>query len=308
MTVLHQCLNDYLSVRRALGFQLTRPAHQLTDFIRFLECAGATTITTQLALAWAMQTRAGTNCRADRLSAVRGFACYMQAIEPSTEIPPRDLLPRGNTRATPHIYNDVEVSALIAATQTLQSAAARCLLSTLIGLLSATGMRPGEALGLDREDIDWERGILTVRKGKFGKSREVPLHPTTMSALERYGRSRDELVPHSKGLSFFVSRAGNRPNHHAVDRTFRELVRRAGLPHVPSRSCPRLQDFRHTFTVRTVLDWYRDGLDVAVRLPLLSTYLGHANPISTYWYLSATPELLALAAERLQRRHAGGPS
>lgn len=308
MTVLRQSLRDYLSVRRSVGFQLKRRAHQLADFVTFLERADATTITIQLALAWAIQTEGSMNCRADRLSAVRGFARYLQAIEPRTEVPPSDLLPRGQTRAIPYIYSDAEVFALLEATQTLQSVTARWMQATLIGLLAATGMRLGEAIGLDREDIDWKHEILTVRNGKFGKSREVALHPTVVSALERYSRVRDELIPYASGPSFFVSRVGTRPNSNAVDRTFRQLARRAGLLHVPSQSQPRLQDFRHTFAVRTLLDWYRAGLDVSARLPHLSTYLGHVSPASTYWYLSATPELLALAAQRIERDHVGGRS
>lgn len=308
MTLLRECVTDYLSVRRALGFQLTEASHLLTDFVGFLERAGATTLTTQLAVTWATQTEAGMNRRSARLSIVRGFARYLQAIEPSTEIPPANLLPRGSRRAIPYIYTEAEVSALLAATQTLGSPAARWLLATLIGLLSATGMRLGEAVGLDRDDLDWAHGILTVRKGKFGKSREVPLHETTMRALGRYGRWRDQWAPHPKGPSFFVSQRGTRPNRSAIDDTFRELARRAGLPDVPGRSRPRLHDFRHSFAVHTLLEWYRDGLDVAAQLPLLSTYLGHVNPSHTYWYLSATPDLLALAAERLEHGHAGGHS
>jgi integrase len=242
------------------------------------------------------------NWRAARLDVVRGFARYVQAVDPFTEVPPARLLPRCNARAAPHIYSAAEVSALIAATGRMRLRIGRCTYATLIGLLAVTGMRAGEAINLDRDDIDWEHGFLTVRTTKFGKSREVALHPTSVAALAAYSRRRDELIPHPKSPSFFISRDGTRLLHTDVNRTFRHLVRDAGLKGLSYRSRPRLHDFRHSFAVATLLDWYRDGLDVAARLPLLSTYLGHVDPISTYWYLSATPELLALAAERLPDR------
>ena len=244
MIVLYQCLADYLSVRRALGFQLQRRAHQLADFIGFMEREGTTTVTTRLALAWATETTGSMNCRADRLGAVRAFARYLQAIDPSTEVPPARVLPRTNSRAKPYIYNDAEISALMAAAQTLRSPLLRATYATLIGLLAVTGMRPGEALGLDRDDVDWEHGVLTVRRAKFGKSREVAVRPSTLAALEMYSRSRDELVGHQNDHSFFLSIAGTKLNHHDVNRTFRRLEDYAGLDR-PQQGCPRLQDFRH---------------------------------------------------------------
>lgn len=306
MSVLGQCLEDYLSVRRALGFKLECESRLLTAFIGFMEHEGATTITAQRAVAWATQTKASVNWRARRLDAVRGFARYLQAIDPSTEVPPAGQLPRCNSRAVPYIYNDTEVSGLMAAAQTLRPRIGRCTYATLIGLLAVTGMRPGEAIRLDRGDVDWEHAVLPVRNTKFGKSREVALHATTIAALLAYSRRRDELIPRPSSPSFFISQAGTRLLRHVIDHTYRYLVRCADLQRVSPRSRPRLHDFRHTFAVRTVLDWYRDGGDVASRLPLLSTYLGHVNPSSTYWYLSATPELLALASDRLQRFLGGG--
>lgn len=308
MSILRQCLDDYLSVRRSVGFKLVREAYLLANFIRFLEREGAATVTTQFAIAWATQTKESINWRADRLDAVCGFARYLQAIDPSTEVPPPGLLPRCNRRALPYIYDDTEVSALMAAAQTLRPRIGRCTYATLIGLLAVTGMRAGEAIRLDREDVDCEHAVLIVRSTKFGKSREVALHATTVAALVAYGRRRDELIPRPSNPSFFVSQAGTRLLHTDVNRTYRYLVRAAGLQRVLPRCRPHLHDFRHTFAVRTVLDWYRDGGDVAARLPLLSTYLGHVDPISTYWYLSATPELLALASQRLQRGLEGGHS
>ncbi len=300
MSLLRQGLEDYLSVRRSLGFKLERASRLLPDFIAFMEREGATTITTVLALAWATNTMESVNWRAVRLDIVRGFARYLQAVDPKTEVPPAGLLPRRNDRAMPYIYTDAEIAALMAAAQTLRPHIRPATYATLIGLLAVTGMRVGEAIHLDREDVDPEHGVLVVWSTKFGKSREVALHPSTVAALETYSLRRDEFIPHPISPSFFVSRAGTRLIRNNVEFTYSYLIRQAGIQRASRRCRPRLHDFRHTFAVRTVLDWYREGADVAARLPLLSTYLGHVDPISTYWYLSATPELLALASERLQ--------
>jgi integrase/recombinase XerD len=305
MSALRQCLEDYLAARRALGFRLQRQECLLRSFVGFLESEGATTVTTELAVAWATDTKDSVNSRADRLGTTRPFARYLQAIDPKTEIPSNALLPRISHRVTPHIYTDAEVAALLKATRTLHTRITRATYATLIGLLFVTGMRPGEAIGLDRADVDWDHALLTVRDGKFGKFREVALHTTTIAALASYSRQRDALIPHPKSPSFFVSQTGTRLIPTAVDRTYRNLLRVTALDGTSPRR-PRLHDFRHTFAVRTVLDWYRAGLDVGPRLPLLSTYLGHVDPSSTYWYLSATPELLSLAAQRLQGALEGG--
>jgi integrase/recombinase XerD len=172
---------------------------------------------------------------------------------------------------------------------------------TLIGLLASSGMRVGEAISLDRADIDFDDGVITVVAGKFGRWREVPLHPDTTAALDRYARRRDVLCPAPKTASFFVSSAGTRLIPACVRRTFGDLVRAAGLRPRSARCRPRIHDFRHRFAVSTLLEWYRAGVDVQARLPLLSAYLGHVDPTSTYWYLEATPELLALAAARQER-------
>ena len=299
MSILRQALEDYLSVRHALGFKLEKASQLLPNFISFMEREGATTVTTELALAWATDTKESVNWRAARLNIVRGFARYLQAIDPNTEVPPTDLLPHRNDRAVPYIYTEAEITALMAATQTLRLCLQRATYATLIGLLAVTGMRVGEAIRLDRDDVDLEHRVLIVRDTKFGKSREIAVHPSTVAALEAYSRYRNELIQNPSSPSFFVSRAGARLIHHVVEHTYRFLVRQAGLHHPSPGRRPRLHDFRHTFAVRTVLDWYRDGVDVAAHFPLLSTYLGHVNPLSTYWYFSATPELLALASKRL---------
>ncbi len=302
MSTLQQAIADYLAVRRALGFKLRRPELLLTDFARFMDRAGVDTITTALALAWATNVSGGANWKADRLGVVRGLASYLKAFDQDTEIPPADLLPREGRRATPFIYSEADIVSLMGAANHLHSRIRQRTYATLIGLLAATGMRVGEAIRLDRRDIDWSDGTLTIRKTKFDKSRLLVLHPTTIAALRAYDHLRDRLVPHQTDPSFFVSQTGTRLLYCNVQWTFGRLVQQANIAPRSARCRPRLHDLRHTFAVRTVLGWYRDGLDAATRLPLLSTYLGHTNPRDTYWYLSATPELLGVAAERLARQ------
>jgi len=240
-----------------------------------------------------------------RLSVVRRFATYLHAMDPSIEIPPSDLLPWSRCRATPYVYSDEEIAALIAATESLRTPHRVATYQTLIGLLSVAGMRVGEAIGLNRSDFDASNGLITIRKGKFGKSHELPLHVSARDVLRNYLRRNDR--PHSSGNTpaLFVSTAGTRLLYCNVQWTFGQLVRRVGL-RPRSASCrPRLHDIRHSFAVRTVLDGYREDGDTEARLALLSTYLGHVDPGKTYWYLSATPELLQLAGRRLERSLGG---
>jgi integrase/recombinase XerD len=301
MSRLHEALADYLSVRRAMGYKLERAGKLLAQFVGYLDDAGVETVTVEHALAWSMlPAESNINWWAHRLSVVRGFATYLSTIDPATEVPPTDLLPWRHRRATPYLYSDDEVAALLAATEMLQGALRTATYHTLLGLLTVTGIRIGEAIRLDRADLDVRAGLLVVRSTKFGKDRQVPLHPTTMQALTGYLSYRDQLLPHPDTAAVFISTAGTRLRYCNVNWTFLKLVDRAGL--VPrSGSCrPRIHDFRHSFAVNTVLDGYRSGADVQARLPLLSTYLGHVHPANTYWYLSAAPELLALAGRRLE--------
>jgi integrase len=308
MSPLRQALVDYLMVRRALGYKLDRAGKLLIQFVAYLEGIGAETVTTERALAWAVLPASGkVSWWAHRLSVARGFAGYLHALNPASEVPPTDLLPNRPCRATPYLYSENDIAALLVAAGSLRSPLRVATHETLIGLLAVTGLRVGEAIRLDRSDLDFDHGGLTVRASKFGKSREVPLHPTTLDALHRYLCHRDRLHPHPATPAVFISTAGTRLLYCNVNWTFLKLVRRAGLK-VRSPSCrPRLHDLRHTFAIRTLLDYYGDGGDVQARLPLLSTYLGHVDPAATYWYLSAAPELLGLAARRLER-HFGGRS
>lgn len=300
MTDLRQALHDYLAIRRALGFKLQRVGQMLPGFVTYMEQAGAATITTELALAWAKQPAGGAAWWRIRLRAVRGFARHVQNADPCTEVPPGDLLPAPPTRATPYLYSESDVGRLMTAARALASPLRAVTYETLVGLLATTGMRMGEAIRLDRADLDWDNGVLTVRSSKFGKSREVPLHPSTLGALRAYQLRCDQLCPRPKAPSFFISTTGTRLDQPTVGATFVMLARQAGLRPRSLRCRPRPHDLRHSFAVRTLLNWYRAGDNVESKLPLLSTYLGHVSPASTYWYLTAAPELLALASKRLE--------
>jgi integrase len=299
---LRELLAGYLALRRALGYRMTRPEKLLNQFLDHLDSRGETVITVAAALDWARLPAAGTsNWWAYRLSAVRGFATYLHALDPAHEVPAPDLLPQRPLRASPYLYSDAEITALMAAASTLPTPLRRATFTTLIGLLAVTGMRVGEAIALDRGDVDLAAGRLTVRFGKFGKTRELVLHPSTVDALRRYQRLRDRLAPRTGTPALFVSLAGTRLRYCNVHHAFHRLVRVAGLT-PRSVSCrPRIHDLRHSFAVRAMLDAYAAGEDGQVRLTLLSTWLGHVHPASTYWYLSASPELMPIAGQRLEQ-------
>jgi integrase/recombinase XerD len=268
-----------------------------------MDAAGASTITIELALRWATTpTGVGHAYLAQRMRAVRGFARYLHGIDPATEIPPLELLPARRHRPTPHIYSEAEIAALMTAAWTLRPALLAATMETLIGLLACTGLRVGEAFALDRADIDTDNPLLQIRDSKFGKSREVLIHNSTLAALDAYLERRDQLRPGGDRVCVFVSSWGARLNHNATQRAFDQIRRAAGVTGSSPGRWPRAHDLRHTFAVNTLLGWYRNGDDVAAKLPLLSTYLGHVDPAATYWYLSAAPELLSLATHRLEHR------
>lgn len=311
MTELRKALEEYLAVRRALGFKLIDAGYLLPDFLSFLGRQGASHITTELALRWARQP---VNVQpahwGARLGIVRGFARYHAATDPLTEIPPQGLLPDRYKRKPPYIYSDSEIVRLIKVAKRLPSAAGLrpWTYSTLLGLLAVTGMRISEPIALDREDVDLTRGVLTVRQTKFGKSRLVPIHPSTQRVLRSYSRRRDLIHAQRKTPSFFLSDRGTRLTHWNVRWTFVRLSHQIGLRGPSDRFGPRLHDLRHRFAVQTLLGWYRAGAHVERHLPELATYLGHGHVTDTYWYLSAVPELLRLAAMRLEPTQGGLPS
>jgi integrase/recombinase XerD len=301
MSALREHLADYLALRRSLGYKLARVGQMLPGFVSYLEAAGAATVTTGHALAWATAPGgADPTWWRKRLAAVRGFARYLAPLVPGTEVPPRGLLPGPlSRRAVPYLYSGAEITALMTAAADIRPPLRAATYQTLIGLLAITGIRAGEAIGLDRGDLDAGQGLLTIRDGKFGKSRQIPLHTSVLQALAGYAQLRDRRIPRPASPALFISLAGKRLIYNNVHFTFHQLTQAAGL-HPRSAACrPRIHDLRHTFAVTTLTRWYADGGDVAARLPLLSAWLGHADPAGTYWYLTGTPELLALAAARL---------
>jgi integrase len=301
MTALRDALADYLALRRSMGFKLQRAEKLLCQFIEHCDTLGAEVVTADLALKWAaLPERASRSWVSHRLCVVRGFSRHLALIDERTQVVPTSLVPHRPTRATPFLYTEDQVKGLMAAASTLRSPIRQATLETIVALLWVTGMRIGEALSLDDGDVDLAHGVLTVRGAKFNKSRELAVHDTTVAALRDYAKRRAQLCPDATTSAFFVSAAGTRVLYCNFHAGFQELVRRAGIEARSSSCRPRPHDLRHSFAVRTLIGWYRDGLDVEARLPKLSTYLGHVHPANTYWYLSGTPELLGLAAERLE--------
>jgi integrase/recombinase XerD len=306
MSPLRQALADYLSIRRALGYKLERAEKLLNQYLDHLDRLEEERVTIANVFGWATLPAASSgHWWAFRMSVVRGFAAYLHALDPAHEVPPADMLPNRVHRALPYLYTPEAIVALMAAAGSLRFPLRQATYRTLVGLLSVTGMRVGEAIRLDRSDVELGHGVLTVRQTKFGKTRELPLDASTVNALRAYLRQRDRLCPAPVSDALLISPAGTRLLYTNVCATFLKLVERAGLPRLTTGRRPRLHDLRHSFAVRTLLDWYRAGVEVEPRLPLLSTYLGHVHPKDTYWYLQAAPELLQIAAERLQRSRGG---
>ncbi|GAA1624510.1 tyrosine-type recombinase/integrase [Nonomuraea maheshkhaliensis] len=306
---LPQALKEYLAMRRALGYKLQRPGQLLAQFVAYLAEHDTDVITIDHALAWAtLPATASPRWWALRLSAVRSFAAYLHVLNPAHQVVPPGLLGPAKSRATPYLYTDAEIDSLMEAAARLPSPLNAATYRTLLGLLTVTGLRIGEAIALDVADLDAEHDVLTIRNTKFGKDRLVPLHASTTGALRAYLDQSRRLCPGAPAGPLLISTRGTRLRHVTVSATFGRLVKGAGLS-ARSASCrPRIHDLRHSFAVRTLLEWYRHGADVPALLPRLSTYLGHIDPGSTYWYLSAAPELLALAGQRLEAHLQKGSS
>ena len=305
MNTLREAVEDYVAMRRALGFKLREAGKGLVDFAGFLQKEHASYITVPLALKWAQQTSSTRPAEwARRLNFIRGFARYRRATDPRTEILPWGLLPFRPERARPHLYTDDEVRRLLKAALRLspEDALRRWTYHVLLGLLAVSGMRSSEALHLRLGDVDLQNAVLTVRGTKFGQSRLVPLHPSTNKQLTRYRSRRDRYLLDSDASDyFFVSKRGNRLDGAEVRRTFYALSRKIGLRGPSDSQGPRIHDFRHRFAIQTLVNWYRSGEDVERRISVLSTYLGHVHLADTYWYLTGCPELMGLAVKRLER-------
>lgn len=320
MKTLRQSAADYLALRRSLGFKLHRAETRLRQFLSFMKERKSTRITTTLALEFATaDQQLSPKTMASRLSTVRGFARYRIEDDTATETPPIGLLPARARPARPYLYSEQEILRLLEAAKDYPSwnrfpgpwyrryRSRAC--SCIFGLLAVTGMRIGEVLALKDEDIDWEEGVLTIRKAKFGKSRLVPLHASTLAALADYVRHRDAFFSRQRSgvplRAFFVTTCGTRFAVTDIDRAFLDLSRQIGLRAPEANHGPRLHDFRHRFAVETLLRWYRRGEKVERLLPVLSTWLGHTHVSGTYWYLSCAPELMSAAGERLEARWKG---
>ncbi len=310
MNTLREALQEYLELRRSLGFKMRDAGLLLPRFVSFIEQRQAAHITTRLALEWAQNPSVQPAEWARRLCFVRGFARHRSATDNRTEIPPAGLLPYHSTRAKPYFYSEKEVRQLLDAALELPQAWPSTPLRPwvfycLIGLLSVTGLRISEALNLELGDLNLDDAVLTIRGAKLGRWRLVPIHASTRDVLVYYLNRREAFFDHPISSYVFVTRCGNRLDMGHVHRTFYALSRRTGLRAEGASKGPRLHDFRHRFAVQTLTRWYQLGENAWRLLPLLSAYLGHVYVAGTYWYLSDQPELMAEAMDRLERRWGG---
>jgi integrase/recombinase XerD len=308
MKSLAQAVADYLALRRSLGFKLREYGDCLHEFVSFLEKNGSSHMTNKLAVEYATQRQDEKPVSwSRRLGIIRGFARYRFGADPKTEIPPIGLLRFRSRRARPYVYSQAEIRSLLQAAlkiespHKLQPHTYHC----LFGLLAVSGLRLGEAINLQPQDVDWSDGVLTIRGAKFGKTRLVPLHRSTLSVLRDYAGLRDKIFAGRVLPTFLVTSHGTKLEKTNLSRIFRELSRQIGIRKPGVRNGPRLHDFRHRFAIETLLHWYRSGDDVNRRMPVLSTYLGHANVSGTYWYLGSTPELITAASKLIETRWKG---
>lgn len=291
-TLLHERAEEYLRLRRALGFRLRHEGYFLPQFAGYLEQHGAATVTAEHAIAWA-QLPQGVHpvTWTHRLSAVRGFATWLRTVDPATEIPPKGVFPGQGKRPAPFIFTSQDLAAVIAGCAVLRPAMRAAACTALFGLIAVTGIRIGEALAIPAGGIDLDAGLLPVMPAKSRCQRILPLHPTTVAALTDYDAVRARAFPGA--ATFFVSEKGTPLSRQLALTSFRKACAAAGIP-----ARPRIHDARHSFAVNTLLEWYRSGEDVAAQMPALSGYLGHTTPEGTFWYISAVPELMQLAAAR----------
>jgi len=293
---LPRAIEFYLQQRRLLGFPLKEDGQMLRQLVSYAsERAHRGPLTNQLALAWAQApAQANRLWWARRLDAARRFATFWRAFDPRTEVPPRGVLGPSYRRRAVHLYTTKEVAALMQAARDLGGVRGLSFQS-LIGLLACTGLRIGEALRLHEQDIDWTGALLTVRHSKLGRSRCLPLQVSTLNALNSYRQKRRKHLRPTDPTPLFVGQNGRAISYVQAAYTFRSLRERLGWDQLP---VPRLHDLRHTFAVGCLMDWYRQGGEVGQKVLGLATYLGHSSIQGTYWYLSAVPELLALAHSR----------
>lgn len=301
MSALARHVEDYLRLRRALGFKLEREGQLLGQLVAYLQTAGVATLTSELAVAWAREPDGvQPNHWAKRLGVARRFALYVQTMDPATEVPPPGVFPARRYRPTPYLWSHSDICGLLDGARALRSPLRAATHEAFFGLLAASGMRVGEVVALQRDDLDLDVGVITVHEAKFDRSRLVPLHPTTAEALRRYAAERDRLCPRPRSGAFFLSSTGTAVDRSGVGKTFRKITVEIGVRTATVH--PRIHDLRHSFAVHTLIEWQRSNVDIDEHISTLSTYLGHVSPAGTYWYLSASPELMELAAERLHAR------
>ncbi len=305
MTTLREQVTDYLATRRVMGFKVEGLRKLLLNFVAFCEKRHVDHVRIDLAVEWAttpIKIPVTDALIARRLDAVRVFARHQHALDPDTQIPPEGIGQRRYQPKEPNVFTEEQVMALVAAADSLSPRFTAVTWRTLLGLLATTGMRPGEACRLSVGDVDLANGVLQILDTKFGKSRLVFLHPTTATMLDDYLKIRADRVGTTARScpNLFVNSRREPLRPARLSGTFHQIVATASITTRPGHRPPRLHDLRHTFTVATILGWYRDGHDVQARLPLLSTWLGHVDPASTYWYLHAVPELMAHAAHLLE--------
>lgn len=305
MSRLRQELDRYLTIRRSLGYDLGTAARILHRFIAFAESQGIDRVSTDLFLRW-QETfgQAGRQTWAARFGIVRRFAQWLHGLDPVHEVPPRGLLPHQLRRPRPYIYSDAEIASIVATAAELPSVYGLrgMTYATLFGLIATTELRISEALGLDVSDVDLAVGVLTIRRGKLGKARLVPVDGSVVERLQAYANARDRLLAFTP-QPFFVNDQGTRITDCIARYSFSLVCQRIGLRSSQRYGRhgrgPRIHDLRHTFAARTMIGWYRGGQDPAREMIKLTTYLGHTNPENTYWYIEAVPELLELAAQRV---------
>jgi integrase/recombinase XerD len=305
MNKLKKILADYIALRRSLGFEMTKHDIALREFLKFFMAQKAQYLTIKLALQWARKPQ-DTNPAwwTDRLSMLRGFAGYWKTIDPRTEVPPVHLLLPWYKRPMPHIYTEEQIDQILKATQRL-SPPHNFIYWTLFGLLTATGIRIGEALALNNEDVDLKQGLITIREAKCHKSRILPVDCTTKHVLQRYTQQRNRWFQAPKASSFFVAMDGRRPSHYCAWRRFGRIIAQLRIESPSTKCAPRLHDLRHTFAVRSLISFYQSGQNIDRKIHALSIYLGHKGIACTYWYLTAVPELMSMALAKLEEKIGG---
>ena len=304
---------DYLTLRHDLGYHSPGQDRYLRGFAGWLDRAGHQgPIPLTVSLEWAAATVSADPCNPGRrLTTVRGFLRHLAAIDGATEVPPPGLLGPAGHRKPPHIYSDAELAELLqaAAGLTPSGGLRSCCYVTLFGLLACTGLRISEALALTCADVDLTDGVLTVRAGKRGRTRLVPLHATALAPLQDYATRREQHAGTASGNeTFFRTDRAEQISYRTALHTFDRLSRQLGWTASGRTRAPRIHDLRHRMVVRRIQAWHADGVDVDRKIIQLATYLGHVEVRNVYWYLSAVPELMSIVAGRFddfaQRRPA----